>query len=277
MFPQSHMMREMLHYQHDSRAHCLQSSWPSLTFHVAHMKSIVLKKAYIQPTLIVMERTMSRMACAAVILAALMLVTPITLAGPMVVLSSPDNLNNLTVGEEATIDVTLSGLPVGSDFIFNLNTSVLFPSSQFQAVPDPTNTSGLTSGFGGTFAFQFPDQPPNFYALSSFNAGNAIGIFAPPATAINENGLYYSFMLKAIAPGSGSILFDPTPGANQYAADDTNFNFAPLPTGGPLSFAISSVPEPSSVVLGAVASLAGLGFTWCRRRRVSNAVGRAHS
>jgi hypothetical protein len=183
-------------------------------------------------------------------------------AGPMVSLSSPNDLANLSVGNQVTIDVTLQGLPVGSDFIFNLNTSVLFPSSQFQPVPDLSNTSGLTTGFGSGFAFQFANQPPNFYALSSLNAGNAVGIFndqAPASSeAINENGLYYSFILKAIAPGSGSILFDPTPGANQYAADDTGFNFAPLPTGNSLAFTISpsvaSIPEPAS------AALLGLGF-----------------
>ena len=175
------------------------------------------------------------------------------------------------MGEQVTIDVTLQGLPVGTDFIFNLNTSVLFPSSQFQVVPDLSNTSGLTTGFGAGFAFQFSDQPPNFYALSSLNAGNAIGIFndqVPAASeAINENGLYYSFILKAIAPGSGSILFDPTPGANQYAADDTGFNFAPLPTGDPLPFVISSVPEPSSLSLSLIGFLVGLGCVWYHYRR----------
>jgi hypothetical protein len=69
-------------------------------------------------------------------------------------------------------------------------------------------------------------------------------------------------------PGSGSILFDPTPGANQYAADDTGFNFAPLPTGGPLAFTIASVPEPSSLSLGLVASLVGFGYALSRRLRI---------
>src|ERR1700730_17711307 len=139
---------------------------------------------------------MSRVALGAMMLIAFLGMAPLTLAGPMVSLSSPQNLSTLTVGEQVTIDVTLSGLPVGSDFIFNLNTSVLFPSSQFQPVPDLSNTSGLTTGFGTGFAFRFADQPPNFYALSSLSAGNAIGIFndqAPASSeAINENGLYYS-------------------------------------------------------------------------------------
>lgn len=210
------------------------------------------------------------------LLAGLLLLTPAaTVAGPSVFLSSPDNLSNLTVGEQVTIDVNLQGLAVGSDFIFNLNTEVLFPSTSFQPVAGPLTTYGPSGD-----VFLYADQPPNFYAASSLNAGNAVGVFndasPSPSSAISENGFYYSFTLKAIAPGIGSILFDPTPGANEYAADDTGFNYAPLPTGGPLLFSISSVPEPSSLVLGVVASLTGLGFTWCRRRRVSTP-GRARS
>ena len=217
---------------------------------------------------------MFKIAHSSLILVILIVFAQESFAGPMVTLSSPDNLANLSVGEQVTIDVTLSGLPVGSDFIFNLNTSILFPSTLFQTVPNPGNSSGLTTSIGAGFAFQFPDQPPNFYALSSLSAGNAVGIFndqSPGSSeAINENGIYYSFDLKAIAPGSGQILFDPTPGANQYAADDTGFNFAPLPTGPSLAFTIgaASVPEPSAFALGTVASLVGLGFTWCRRRRI---------
>ncbi len=60
--------------------------------------------------------------------------------------------------------------------------------------------------------------------------------------------------------------FDSTPGANQYTADDTGFNFAPLPTGGPLFFTIAAVPEPSTLTLGLVASLLGLGYARSRRR-----------
>lgn len=224
---------------------------------------------------------MTRVAVCAWLLVTLLCLSPNTHAGPMVTLSSPQDLTTLSVGAVVTIDVTLEGLPVGSDFIFNLNTSVLFPSSQFQTVPDNGNPSGLTSGSGGAFAFQFSDQPPNFYALSSLNAGNAVGIFndqAPASSeAINENGLYYSFMLKAIARGSGSILFDPTPGANQYAADDTGFNFAPLPTGGPLPFVISSVPEPSSLSLAMVGLLVSLGLVCGRHRRTHLSISTAHS
>ena len=78
-------------------------------------------------------------------LCALVVLSSPAKAGPTVFLSSPEDLTNITVGEVVTIDVSLEGLPVGSDFIFNLNTKVLFSSSLFQAIPDPTNSSGLTA------------------------------------------------------------------------------------------------------------------------------------
>ncbi len=220
---------------------------------------------------------MSRTMLGALILALLIAMAPESRAGTIeVTLSSPQDLTHLTVGEMVTIDVNLQGIPVGSDFIFNLNTSVLFPSADFQAVPDPSNTSGLTAVVAPGSVFdnnvQGPLQIDNFYANSSLIDGQALGIFAQsPNTnsgAIGLNGLYYSFNLMAVAAGSGSILFNPAAGANEYAADDTGFNYAPLPTGSPLSFSISSVPEPSSLSLGILASLAGLGFTWCRQRRI---------
>jgi hypothetical protein len=231
---------------------------------------------------------MSKMAYAASILAGLMLMTPATsLAGPTVFLSSPENLSDLTVGELVTIDVNLQGLPVGSDFIFNLNTKVLFSSSLFQAIPDPSSSSGLTAVVApGSVFYNFVDGPlqvANFNAQSSLIPGAAIGIFAQsPNTnsgAIGLNGLYYSFTLKAIAAGSGSILFDPTPGANEYAADDTGFNYAPLPNLGPLPFTISaaSVPEPSSITLGLTGLLVGIGCAWSHRRRLTMSAGRSQS
>ncbi len=119
-----------------------------------------------------------RLALYASTLVALAIVTPAVFAGPIVTLSSPNDLTNLSVGQQVEIDVTLSGLPVGTDFIFNLNTKVLFPTTMLNTVPNLSNSSGLTTGFGTGFAFQFADQLQNFYALSSLNTGNAIGIDA---------------------------------------------------------------------------------------------------
>jgi hypothetical protein len=189
-------------------------------------------------------------------------------ANPTMTLSSTTDLSNLTVGQKFEIDVSLSGLAVGSDFIFVLNTQESFSSSLLSAILDPTNSSGLTPGPG--FFFD-PSQIANFNATSSFGAGSAIGDFSDSAPnssfAINENGLYYSFMLQAASVGSGTISFVSS--GMSYAADDTGFNLAPIPFGGPLAFNISaaSVPEPSSIALMTV-SVAVLGC-WTRARKKS--------
>jgi hypothetical protein len=69
------------------------------------------------------------------------------MAGPMVVLSSsPVDLTKIMLGQQVAINVNLQGLDAGNDFIFALNSQVLFPGSQFMAIPDPSNSSGLTPG-----------------------------------------------------------------------------------------------------------------------------------
>jgi hypothetical protein len=192
-------------------------------------------------------------------------------AGPMISLSSPDDLTHLTLGERVTIDVTLSGLDVGNDFIFVLNTKVLFPSSVFQPIPDPNNSSGLKPGTILSLSTTLPDVPQtsNFNALSSLTPGQAIGNFSdsfPSLTlAINQNGLYYSFILQAIGAGTGQISFDTS--ATAYRADSTNHDLVPLPTGGSLSFDITPAPEPASLTLLGIGLASLTGYGWRRRFR----------
>jgi PEP-CTERM motif len=124
------------------------------------------------------------------------------------------------------------------------------PISNFQGVkPDGLPDSSLTSGAATGIFSQYPNT----------NSG-----------AIGLNGLYYSFMLKAIAPGSGAISFDPTLGANEYAANETGFNYAPLITNGNLSFTIgqASVPEPSSLCMIAIGG-AAIGHRLLARKRAA--------
>ena len=153
-------------------------------------------------------------------------------ASAVFTLSSPSDLSALTVGQVFEIDLGLSGLPFPNnqtDFIFNLNTKILFDSSLFQAVPDSSSLSGLTAVVapGSVFDnnvqgplqianFNYQGVKPDGLPDSSLTSGEATGIFSQyPNTnsgAIGLNGLYYSFLMKAIAPGSGAISFDPTPG-----------------------------------------------------------------
>lgn len=185
-------------------------------------------------------------------------------AGPTGVLSSPVDLTHLTVGQQVPIEVSITGLPA-NDFIFVLDTKVLFPSISFTPVPDPTQSSGLTPGP----IIGVPSQQANFNALSSLAADNATGNFSDsmPQTsqAIGTNGLYYSFLLQANAVGSGTIQFDAP--STQYAANDTAFALAPLPTSGSLSFTIFGVPEAGSLNIALIGlSGFGIGLLAARRR-----------
>jgi hypothetical protein len=171
----------------------------------------------------------------------------------LVTLSSPNDLAHLTVGSQAEIDVTLSGLPA-DDFIFNLETRVVFPSSELQLVSGPTPSKAFGSVFFGPDNIADP-QLADFNANSGpIPGGGVIGNFldetASGVGAIGQNGLYYSFVVQAIEPGSGTIAFDlTTPDANRFSGTETNFAFAPLPTGPALTFTIASVPEPTSGLL----------------------------
>ena len=99
---------------------------------------------------------MSRTMLGALILALLIAVAPESCAGTFieVTLSSPQDLTQLTVGELVTIDVDLQGIPVGSDFIFNLNTSVLFPSADCPGGPRPQQHFGIDGGSGPWIGFR---------------------------------------------------------------------------------------------------------------------------
>jgi hypothetical protein len=189
----------------------------------------------------------------------------------LVTLSSPDDLTNLTIGQQVTIDVTLQGLET-NNFIFNLYTQVLFPSTQFQLVSGPT----AITGSAGDSVFFADNQVANFQANSGALSGGG-GVFgiSPDDTAngvgaIGQNGLFYSFTLQAIAAGSDSIQFDlSNPTLNQFSGTETGFAFAPLPTGGPLNFTVNgnAVPEPASVfLLASGVSLCLVGRRLRRRR-----------
>lgn len=188
------------------------------------------------------------------------LVSP-TMADPTAVLSSPSDLSNLAVGDQFRVDVQLQGLDVGNDFVFVLNTQLSFPGALLDPIPDPLNPSGLTPGPILVTAA----QRTSFNAVSSLTDGTVTGNFSDlspvPSQAISQNGTYYSFLLRAQAPGSSSIAFT----SGSYASTSSGFNLVPLPTGGPLAFTINgtAIPEPSSlalIVTGAMLGMIGCGF-----------------
>jgi hypothetical protein len=185
-------------------------------------------------------------------------------AAPILSLTSPDDLDNLAVGQEFQIDVTLSGLRTipEFEFIIVLNSKVLFDA----ALLDPV--SGPTASLGGGSVFQVaPSQIANFNSASSLGDGAATGNFNDAgSSAINSEGLFYSFRLRAEAAGSGTIDFDAA--STQFASFYTNFGLAPIGISAPLSYTIRSavVPEPSTWSLIIYGGLLG-GLALGRRRR----------
>jgi len=198
------------------------------------------------------------------VLMAVMTGTVAVSAAPFVSLSSQSDLTHLTVGDQIAVDVTLSGVSSFSEYLFVLNTRETFPSSLLQVIADPGNGSGLSPGpvLAGA------SQRDTFNALSSITLGAVTGNFSSmptPSEAITGNGLFYSFALRAIAPGNGAIQFDP--GRTVYASNLSGFNLASLPSTGPLSFSVTAIPEPTSAVMLGFGTLAMVG--WVRRRRAA--------
>ena len=207
----------------------------------------------------------TRSFCTAALFLLLAAPQPVT-ALPVLSLSSSNDLTQLVVGSTVQIDVTLSQTDL-NDLLFVLYSRALFPSSHFQAIPDPGYSSGLTPGA----ILPQASQVSIFNALSSLTAGAATGNFADQflsPLSISTNGRYYSFELTAIAAGSGAIRFDP---ANTlYAGNSSGFNLALLPTSGPLSYTIApvaAVPEPSTLVLLTCVTMGALGRRWHIARR----------
>ena len=222
---------------------------------------------------------MRHFASIAIVLVAVGSTVPASHAEPMVFLTSPDDLSSIQVGQDVQIDVRLQGLDFGNEFIFVLNTKVLFPTALFDLVPDPSWTSGLTpgevsgtdpSGTAPDGLFIAESQRDNFDALSSFDEGTGVvtGNFSDSSpdtsVAINQNGLFYSFTLRALGVGSGTIAFAGSD--NAYASNLTGFNLEPLPTGAALAFSVV-VPEPSTVALMVFGCVLPAGLAWRRSRR----------
>jgi len=204
-------------------------------------------------------------------------ILPSSARAEIVTLMSSADLNNLKVGDQVKIDVNLGGLASGN-FIFNLFTQVAFPSAQFQLVSGPTATKTFLpkSVFFGPDNIADP-QLADFNAHSgAIGSGGVAGNFVDETVngvgAIGQNGLYYSFILRATSAGSGSIGFDLTnPNANRYSGTSSSFAFAPLPTGPSLSFNITTaaIPEPSALVMAGTITLMGGGYWWRERTRAA--------
>jgi hypothetical protein len=213
---------------------------------------------------------MPKAVCPVLMLAALAVIAPRAVAVPIVTLASPSDLNQLTVGQQVQFNVSLQGIST-NEFLFVLDTRELFPSNLFAPVsltPSQPGTGSVFDTSAQVSSFLVGDQRGPTFLGAGIAQGNFSDTFPTPTQAIDQDGLYYSFTLQAIAAGSGVISFDPA--GTLYASGLTGFNLAPLPTGGPLQFTITAgtavIPEPSSVAMAGLMTLAGLGYAWRRRR-----------
>jgi hypothetical protein len=213
---------------------------------------------------------MSKAACPVLMLAVLAVAAPRAVDAEIVTLSSPSDLTQLMVGDTVRFDVLLQEVPTG-EFLFVLDTRELFPSNLFAPVSLTPSQPGPGSVFDTSAqvnSFLVGDQRGPTFLGAGIAQGNFSDFFPTPTRAIDQNGLYYSFTLQAIAAGSGVIAFDPA--GTLYASNLTGFNLAPLAFGEPLAFTITAgtaaVPEASSFAMGGLVALVGLGVAWRRRR-----------
>jgi hypothetical protein len=213
---------------------------------------------------------MTKLVSPVLMLAFLTVIAPRAVATPIITLSSPSDLSQLTVGQQAQLNVSLQGIST-NEFLFILDTRALFPSNLFAPVSLTSSQPGTESVFDTSAqvsSFLVGDQRGPTFIGAGVAQGNFSDAFPTPAQSIDQNGLYHSFTLQAIAAGSGVISFDPA-GA-LYASGFTGFNLASLPSGAPLAFAITAgtaaVPEPSSFSMMASA-IPLMGVAYWRRCR----------
>lgn len=181
-------------------------------------------------------------------------------------LSSPDDLLNLTVGDTATIEVSLAGLDTAAgEELVSLTGSVLFPGAILGTPTSMTAGSIIPNPLSDPLDFQTfaaPGQADGTFITFSVNSSEHI----------TTNGTFFTFDVTAGHAGSGVFTIDPLAiSAEQY--DPTGF----LPilrtdlTAGPdLPFVVrqpvtGAIPEPLTFGLGAM-TLAAIGLTIRRRR-----------
>ena len=155
-------------------------------------------------------------------------------------LSSPDDLMGLSVGDTATVNVSLVGLVPGEQLV-SLTGSVLFPDALL-GTPLSVSPGSIVP------------NPGDFFGVAL--AGQADGLFltfsADPVDYIASNGVFCSFDVQAQAVGSGVFAFEPLALiAEQYNPDDP---FLPIlrdvQAGPELSFNV--VPVFPALYLGVI-------------------------
>ena len=162
-----------------------------------------------------------------------------------VVLSSPDNLSAVAIGQTVTINVSLANL--AGDSYSTLLVPTTAPNALFAIAGDPT-------------AGAIVPTPDDFFGAAQENGPATIledATYASSGSDITAPGVLFSFRVTADAAGTGFFGFSEAPSG--FTSD---FSDATLTPGNPL--AVTVVPEPATA--GGLAALAGLALI--RRRRI---------
>ncbi len=176
--------------------------------------------------------------------------------------SGSGDLNQLVVGDTFTVNVVLSGLnPEINQYVDTLVAGIDF-NNNF-SLPQVTNGPILPH----------PDSLRTIaslgYIIADFNS-----VFAPTPAGIYQNGLFFSFELTALTPGSGVFLFEALDGELYsdplVGGSITTANVNTITPGSALPYVISAassgaIPEPVTALLGMM-GLGALGVATGRRR-----------
>jgi hypothetical protein len=175
--------------------------------------------------------------------------------------TSPDDVNHLTVGQTVTFNVDLSGITPGdaTTYLSYLAATLQYDNTLLSSFPTITPGAIIpdASNFTGT---AFTNQADGFYdSVFGFS----------PSDPISTNGTFFSFTVKTLGPGNGTISFeadaatfanDPTQ-TNQFNPDTQGLNFhIDNGTGG-----VTTTPAPGGLVLVLSGALVGGFGIACRR------------
>ena len=168
----------------------------------------------------------------------------ISRADLMLSISSPDDLSDLTVGQEFLIQVSLSGL-----------TTEELDSLAVDVVVDEAGFSNPSTPLAGAIV---PSPADNFDPFSFADPDLVTGAFLLESgvTGIDTNGVFFVFTMAVAEVGSGTIGFDP----GSALAITTSDEFLEIIEGAAVPY--TAIPEPMTISI--------LGFAmigWLRRRR----------
>ncbi len=182
-------------------------------------------------------------------------------------LSSPDDLLDLSVGQTATVEMSLTGLDTAAgEQLVSLAGSVLFPSSILGTPANITAGPIIPDPLSDPFDFQVFDAPGQADAtFLTFNVD--------ATEHITDNGVFFTFEVTSGSVGSGVFTFDALAlQAEQFDPNDPLFPIlVDVDPGADLPFVVTApdggaVPEPLTAGLAAM-GLAGLGVAVTRRHR----------